>query len=166
MRSRPRTGCSRWWSRRPEGHPRNVFIREDAILPTLDQWLSSVFDPDSLDGTCDALAAASLPHPQLIAKRRELTRRLTECDRQLGRYRKALAGNGDASVIADWIAETQREREQLQPELAVQASTGELTRHEAQALVESVEDLTRVISEPGGQGSALQGTRNRAYVPA
>ena len=137
-----------------EGHPRNVFIREDAILPTLDRWLASVFDPDNLDSTCDALAAASTPHPQLIAQRRELTRRLTECDRQLSRYKEALAGNGDASVIADWIAETQREREQLQHELAIKSPAGELSRGDAEALVASVEDLTRVIADASPQDKA------------
>ena len=128
------------------GHPRNVFIREDAILPALDQWLATLFDPHNLDSTCDALAAASRPDPRHDSQRRDLTRRLTECDRQLSRYREALAGNGDATVIAEWIAETQREREQLQHELAIQTSTGEINRDEARALVESFEDLTRVIT--------------------
>lgn len=92
-----------------QAHPRNVYIREDAILPALDSWLASVFDVHNLDATCDALASASRPQPQLDVQRRELNRRLGECDRQLGRYREALAGNGDATEIAGWIVETQRE---------------------------------------------------------
>ena len=83
-----------------------------------------------LDATCDALADASRPHPQLDVQRRELNRRLAECDRQLGRYREALAGNGDATEIAGWIVETQRERDQLRYDLASQAPTDELTRDE------------------------------------
>ena len=122
-------------------------MQQTPILPALDQWLANVFDPENLDATCDALAAASRPDPRDGVQRRDLTHRLTECDRRLDRYREALAGNGDATEIAIWIAETQRERDQLRYELAAQTPNTEITRDEARDLVESVEDLTTVIAE-------------------
>jgi site-specific DNA recombinase len=137
-----------------DGHPRNIFIREDAILPALDGWLASVFDPDNLDATCDALAAASRPLPTASDQRREITRRMSECDRRLSRFREALVGNGDATVIGGWIAEAQREREQLAHDLAMLAPTGEISRDEARDLVESVEDLTTLISDASPEDKA------------
>ncbi len=123
-------------------------MREDAILPALDAWLATLFDPTNLDATCDALAEASRP---AIARQRRaratLTARLSELERRLSRYREALAGNGDATEIAGWIAETQRERDDVRYRLESTAPTDELSRDEARELVESFEDINRVIAE-------------------
>ena len=39
-------------------HPRSVYIREDRIVPKLDEWIATLFDPANLDETCEALAQA------------------------------------------------------------------------------------------------------------
>ena len=135
-------------------HPPSLYVREDAILPALDRWLATVFDPENLDATCEALAAASRPDPTALAQRQELRRRVADCDRRLGRYREALSGNGDATVIAGWIAETQREREDLERQLAELAPSGEITREEARSIVEGVEDLTRATAEASPKDKA------------
>ncbi|WP_007507410.1 hypothetical protein [Pseudofrankia saprophytica] len=36
-------------------HPLTVYVREDAILPTLDAWLATAFDPDHVEATPTAL---------------------------------------------------------------------------------------------------------------
>ncbi len=36
-------------SNRAPGTRRAVYVREDAILPALDRWLGTVFDPENLD---------------------------------------------------------------------------------------------------------------------
>jgi hypothetical protein len=36
-------------------HPRNVLLRENQILPILDEWLAQAFDPDHIGGTLDKL---------------------------------------------------------------------------------------------------------------
>ena len=128
-------------------HPRNVYVREDAILPALDAWLATLFDPTNLDATCDALSEASRPGSRVSGERRTLTGRLSELERRLSRYREALAGNGDATEIAGWIAETQRERDDVRYRLESEAPTGELNRNEARELVESFEDINRVIAD-------------------
>jgi len=39
-------------------HPRNVYLREDALSDPLDQWLASAFAPDHLEQTITAMADA------------------------------------------------------------------------------------------------------------
>ena len=34
-------------------HPRNIYVREDALVPGLDGWLAALFDDDHIDDTCD-----------------------------------------------------------------------------------------------------------------
>lgn len=36
-------------------HPLNVYIREDCVVPPLDQWLARLFDPEHIERTLDAL---------------------------------------------------------------------------------------------------------------
>ena len=62
-------------------------------------------------------------------------------------YREALAGNSDATEIAGWIAETQRERDDVRYLLESTAPTDELSRDEARELVESFEYVNRVIAD-------------------
>ena len=44
-------------------HPRNVYLREDDILPHLDAWLDELFAPDRIDHTLDILSTPS-PTPR------------------------------------------------------------------------------------------------------
>ncbi len=149
-------------------HPRNVYVREDAILPALDGWLATLFDPTNLDATCDALAEASRPASRVSAERRQLTARLSELERRLSRYREALAGNGDATEIAGWIAETQRERDEVRYRL-------ESDRSDRRAQPGRGPGAGRVVRGhqprdrrcgPGRQGGALQGARDRPHLRA
>jgi hypothetical protein len=69
-------------------HPPNVYVREDAILPRLDAWLGGLFDPDNLDATVAALAAAGDDTTRAQIERAKRT--LADCKQRLARYRAAL----------------------------------------------------------------------------
>ncbi len=68
-------------------HPRNVYLREDAILARLDSWLSGKFDPGTLaadDRRADRTprtAARDRPTALTARPRREIA----DCDRKLAR---------------------------------------------------------------------------------
>ena len=38
--------------------PKTVYVREEQIVPPLDDWLAGVFEPGRLEETCRALAEA------------------------------------------------------------------------------------------------------------
>jgi hypothetical protein len=40
-------------------HPRSVYLREGDLLPAIDAWLARLADPEHLQATCEAIAAAS-----------------------------------------------------------------------------------------------------------
>ncbi len=42
-----------------EEHPKTVYVSEQAIVPSLDGWIGSLFAEEHLDATCEALAAVS-----------------------------------------------------------------------------------------------------------
>jgi hypothetical protein len=88
-------------------HPVNVYLREDRIVPKLDQWLGKLFEPEQLERTLDTLAAAQRPkllEEQALAEAR---RQISEADRKLARHRAALEARADPAVVTAWIAEVQ-----------------------------------------------------------
>jgi hypothetical protein len=71
-------------------HPRVVYLRESHVIPHLDKWISTLFDPENVDETYLALAEAQESNAQddsRIAGVREI---LSDCDARLARYRQAL----------------------------------------------------------------------------
>ena len=54
-------------------HPKSLSIREDQLLPAIDEWLAQLFDADHIDQTIESLAAVDLndagPTEELAARR-------------------------------------------------------------------------------------------------
>ncbi len=87
-------------------HPRNVYVREDQVVPRLDRWLARLFEPEPIEQTITALLAAQRPVPldeQAAAARREIA----EADRKLARHRAALEAGADPVVVTAWIRDAQ-----------------------------------------------------------
>ena len=55
------------------GHPKAVYVREDAVVRALDAWLPTLVD-------ADLLAASQEPEPSTNARHEDLHRRLAEID--------------------------------------------------------------------------------------
>lgn len=124
-------------------HPPTVYLREEQIVPPLDEWISRLFEPERLDETCRALAEAREP-PLVEDGRDESARRtLADCDARLARYREALEAGTDPTVVAGWIAEVQVERRRAEEEIRRPAAT--LTEGDIRSMVESLGDLVRVL---------------------
>ncbi|MEV6371487.1 zinc ribbon domain-containing protein [Micromonospora musae] len=97
-------------------HPRNVYLREDALTHPLDTGLATAFAPDHLETTITAMTDAQLanqPTPAVAAAHATIA----ECDAKLERYRAALDAGADPSVVSNWIAQTQAERTRAQDDL-------------------------------------------------
>ena len=129
-------------------HPRTVYVREDAILGSLDSWLASAFRPHNLDATLDALMSAQTARPLASTDADDARRILTNSEQRLARYRALLEAGADPQLVAQWISQVQAERSaaerrlqqaRLQPEPA--ASKDELA-----ALVRELGDMVTTIS--------------------
>jgi site-specific DNA recombinase len=127
-------------------HARTIYVREDAIVPALDGWIATLFDDDHLDATAEALAAASGSVPD-ENRDLELRRLLKECDAKLAKYRALLEHDGDITIAATWIAETERERRALERQLGHNPTPRRLTRAEIKALVAQLRDIAAVLAD-------------------
>ncbi len=144
------------------GHPRNVYVREDAVVRGLDRWVASLFDDDHIDDTCDRLAGVSEPDPAAQEREAALRAAIADCDRKLANYRSLLDHEDAVTVAASWIADTQRERKNLERQLGQHVPGDQLTREQVKALVNALTGHRRGARRGGaaGQDRAVRPTRH------
>jgi hypothetical protein len=89
-------------------NPRNVIMREDALVAPLDSWIARLFDPEHRRSTVAAMAATEEPEPSPHDYRTISS--LADCDQKLAQYRRALDTGADPAVVTGWINETHTEK--------------------------------------------------------
>jgi hypothetical protein len=129
-----------------EHQPRVVYVREDEVMPALDGWLASLFDPENVDETCRTLAAASGPSDGDEASVEAARRKLADCDGRLVKYRAALDSGADPTVVAAWIAEVQGDRLRAERTLAT-ARASVLTAKDVREVIDGLGDLVGVLAK-------------------
>ena len=131
-------------------HPKQLYVGEGRIVRELDAWIARLFDPEHLDETCAQLAAATLEADDAETARVEAARRaLADCDARLNRYRAALDGGADPTVVAAWISEAQGEK------LAAQRTLSSVQRRECSAgeireMLDELGDIVDVLERADG----------------
>ena len=129
-------------------HPRTVYIRQDQIMPPLDAWLSTIFDPANIDETCSLLAAAAAAdQPAASGAQQAALAKLAHCDGRLAQYRKALDSGADPSVVTRWISDVQTERGNAERVLAAQRAVDPLSTTDIRRMVESIDDTLRMLGD-------------------
>ncbi|GGP97451.1 putative recombinase [Streptosporangium pseudovulgare] len=129
-------------------HPRNVYLREDVLVPRLDRWLGRLFAPHRVEETLNALVAAQLveaPEGEALAVAR---RQIAESDRRLAQHRAALEAGADPAVVAGWIREEQARKAEAEARLRrVPLRRRRLDRDDLAAMMRTLGDMVRVLGE-------------------
>jgi site-specific DNA recombinase len=130
-------------------HPRTVYLREAEIMPELDTWLTTNFDPAHLPQTITDLAAAEPDGPSSDVV--SLREQIAQCERKLASYRATLDAGADPTVVGQWITETQAKK--LATEARLRAHAGSqpantprrMSKEEIAAAVNAITDLMTVL---------------------
>lgn len=127
-------------------HPKWVYLRESDVTAALDAWLLRHFDPENLDATIEAMAAAQAPDDAGAARAEAARRKIADCDDRLRKYRGALEAGATALVVAGWMTEVDAERLAAEQELGETVAREPLTEGEIRALIGGVRDgLVRLV---------------------
>lgn len=125
-------------------HPPTVNLREELLLPQLDEWLSRKFDPIALTSTARELEAAQPDEPRTDeAAQREIA----ECDAKLRQHRAALEAGADPALITTWMKETQAKRALAEARLQKPGGRRHMTRDEITNLVTALGDMMQVLKD-------------------
>ena len=85
-------------------HPRSVYLREDQILPRLDDWLTTKFGPGRLPATVRELEDAQ-DHTEAPANagNEAAKQEIADCDARLRQHRAAIEAGADPEIVTGWI---------------------------------------------------------------
>lgn len=89
------------YARTPEAHPRSMAIREDRILPVLDDWLVGLFAPDRIEDLAQEILQAdqqTSAHSVAVA---QAQRTIAEARRKMERHLAGLEAGIDPDLIAE-----------------------------------------------------------------
>ncbi|MCU1377931.1 MAG: Recombinase [Acidimicrobiales bacterium] len=140
-------------------HPKAVYLRESDLLPDIDSWLGTIFDPENVDATCEAMVGAVDTTASAIA-RTEAQAAIKECDRKLEHYRAALDAGTDPRVVGQWIAEVTSEKRHAETALRAASADAEAVRMTKAQVREAVEEIGGLV---GLLGVSRPKLRTRFY---
>jgi DNA invertase Pin-like site-specific DNA recombinase len=128
------------------GHPPTIYMKEEAILPQVDEWLAELFDDDHLDDTCRALADATEVDPDEAVRRKEMRDRIAKMDEEIEAYRTILREQPvTAPEVGKWMAETVQDKRRLENLLGLEPTT-KLTVDDVEAMIAGLRDITRSLA--------------------
>lgn len=130
----------------PSAHPRMVYLREDEVVPALDRWLARIFEPQSVETTCRALATEQAAAPEGGARVVAAREAIAECDERLARYREALDSGADPAVVAGWIREVEADRRKAEQTLRGSRPAPSWSPQDIRRLVQSLGDIINVLA--------------------
>ena len=131
-----------------QDHPRSVYVREDALLRALDEWIAELFAPERVTETSRQLVEAVGADAERAARVAEARQHLGDAGRQLAQYRTTLDAGGDPVTISRWITEAAERERAARSELdaALRAGPPPLT----------VDDVETAVRELGGLVAILE----------
>jgi DNA invertase Pin-like site-specific DNA recombinase len=125
-------------------HPTNVYLREDVLVPPLDEWLAGLVRPERIDELVADMAAGR-DDAGSDARVEAARRKLADCETRMGRYRAALESGADPTIVAGWLAEVGVERQAAERELAAARPKALPTADDYRAMLAELDGIDRML---------------------
>ena len=122
-------------------HPRNVYVKEDAVVRGLDRMARRAVRRRPHRRHLRPPRRRLRTRPRRQEREAALRAAIADCDRKLANYRALLDHEDAVTVAASWIADTQRERKNLERQLGQHVPGDQLTREQVKALVKALQDI-------------------------
>jgi len=134
------------YARTPDDHPRTMAVREDRILPVLDEWLVGLFAPDRVHDLAEEILEADRTNSAHAAAVAHAHRTIAEAHRKMERHLAGLEAGIDPKLIAERSRKVQLEI--VAAEAIINSSSDEpmpLTLEEIVATLEALHKLPRLL---------------------
>jgi DNA invertase Pin-like site-specific DNA recombinase len=93
-----------------DGHPKNVYLPEAAVLGPLNTWIGELFDRKNVDRTVAALVASQGRDSGKPTARHAMKKRLGEAESRLRKLRAAIEAGVNPAALVESINEAQAQR--------------------------------------------------------
>jgi DNA invertase Pin-like site-specific DNA recombinase len=133
-------------------HPRYLLVREEHLVPGLDEWIALQFTPERRKRTIDRLCESQrLTTP---AHAEEHSTAVRELGQKLAGYRALVdSGAGESATVARWIAETENQLHLAQRRLRTAERT-KRTHADIAALVYAAGDVAVALGKTPAEKKA------------
>ena len=128
-------------------HPRDAYVREDALVEALDTWLEELFAPERAEHTAQLIVDAAADDPARATRIDHAKRSLAKARQQLAQYRRSLDNGADATTLTAWITEAAADERAALAELDDATATGPSPL--------TVDEVLNVVHDLGGMTGVL-----------
>jgi hypothetical protein len=130
----------------PVNHPRTIAVREDRILPVLDQWLAGMFSPDRIGDVASRIVAADRIGVGEDRAADAARRTIAAARRKLDSYLAALEAGMDPELVTSRTKAAQAEIAAAQAVLdGAQATRPALTKGEVVEVLAAVAQVPDLL---------------------
>ena len=159
LRGKPHYRCVLKQDYPGANHPRSLSVREDHLLPAIDNWLNDLFNDTNIDTTCQTLAA-SQKTPTATIEEQQARQTIKDCDTELANYRAALK-TAPSDTVAQWISETEARRKTAEIRLRHLTTGQGLTTDEIHAIVTQMNNIITILrtADPQDRQRVYQATQ-------
>ncbi len=127
-------------------HPPTIYLREDHVVPALDDWIASVFDPANIDATISALAEAQAPSDDDEARVEAARRALDDANEKIDRLVAAIEAGSPADVVGPRLRELRATKLAAEQDLKAARPRSLLDEADIRALIGAVGPITAVLA--------------------
>jgi site-specific DNA recombinase len=127
-------------------HPVNVFLREDLVIPHLDEWIGQLLSPAGIDATMAELVEHYREPDADTARLEAAHRKLAECSARLDKYRAALEAGADPVIVGQWLSEVKGEQMAAETELAAARPATPLTDEHLRIMVDALSGIDQALA--------------------
>ena len=104
-----------------DGHPKNVYLPEAAVLGPLNVWIGELFDRKNVDRTVAALVTSQGCGRREPNARQAMKKRRGDAEPRLRKLRAAIEAGVDPAALVESINEAQAQRAATRAELEADA---------------------------------------------
>jgi len=130
-------------------HPTSVYVREDALVRAVDEWIGELFSPAHLADTAQQLVDAAGIDTDRTDQIAAARRHLAEARHEIAQCRATLRAGGDPETLSSWITQAADQERAAQAELetAMSACPPALRVEDVEALVHELGGLAPILEQ-------------------
>ncbi|HEU5474326.1 MAG TPA: recombinase zinc beta ribbon domain-containing protein [Actinophytocola sp.] len=123
-----------------EGHPKNIYLPERAVIRLVNAWLGELFDPANRDATVDRLLGAAAKQRGPMGRREQVQHRVDKTETELRRLQDAIKAGANPAALVGAINQAHEQYEAALAELHALPADHTIDRAEIYARLDSLED--------------------------
>lgn len=128
-----------------QGHPPNVYLREDHLTAKINSWVARLFDSAHVDSTVEALADANELARSIETQAQSFRRRIAAAESTMERLRRAIEVGWDPEALTEQYNGAVAEKRAAQAGLTAIDPVPRLTAGDMCAMVTHLGDMANAL---------------------